>query len=293
MLLGSSTTQIRLGSRFSSRQIPQGSSSVMLLQTVQYRLLFLRSRMASAIPAASACDMPRTANARRSALFLPMPGSFMKASTIRPRALPDIFPSWSPAFSRLLLLTDTCDGVSCSFFISISDLLSMPQSTIRNPKSEHPRREPHAGGEFAHLFLHEVLRFSEGFVHRCSDQILEHLDVLRVDHRGVDLDRQDFLPPVGDDGHHPSAGRGFDGFPPRFFLEFFDPLLHLLGLFHDVAEHVFRHGKSWTNEIIKLLGMDILKEILRLCNKKFGVWGLWMHKKNKWVLLQAGLRRQA
>src|SRR5512146_329269 len=203
MLLGSSTTQIRLGSRLSSRQMPQGSSSVMLLQTVQYRLLFLRSRMASAIPAASACDMPRTAKARRSALFLPKPGSLMKASTILPRALPDIFPSWSPAFSRLLLLTDISDGVSCSFFISISDLLSMPQSTIRNPKSEHPRREPHAGGEFAHLFL------------------------------------QDVLPPVGDDGHHPSAGRGFDGFPPRFFLEFFDPLLHLLGLFHDVAEHVF------------------------------------------------------
>src|SRR5512147_1037723 len=183
MLLGSSTTQIRLGSRFSSRQMPQGSSSVMLLQTVQYRLLFLRSRMASAIPAASACDMPSTAKARRSALFLPMPGSFMKASTILPSAFPETFPSWSPAFSRLLLRTGTCDGVFCSFFISISDLPFIP-----HPKSEHPRRESHAGGEFAHFFLHQVLRFSQGLVHCSRDQVLEHLDVLRVDHRGIDLD---------------------------------------------------------------------------------------------------------
>jgi hypothetical protein len=30
---------------------------------------------------------------------------------------------------------------------------------------------------------------------------------------------------------------------------------------------------SWTNEIIKLLGKNILKEILRFCNKKCGVYG--------------------
>jgi hypothetical protein len=29
---------------------------------------------------------------------------------------------------------------------------------------------------------------------------------------------------------------------------------------------------SWTNEIIKLLGENILKEILRYCNKKGGVY---------------------
>jgi hypothetical protein len=30
---------------------------------------------------------------------------------------------------------------------------------------------------------------------------------------------------------------------------------------------------SWTNEIIKLLRKNILKEILRYCNKKCGVYG--------------------
>ena len=57
--------------------------------------------MACAMPAASSFGMPRTANASLSALFLPMPGSLMKASTIRPRALPDISAAWAPAFCFL------------------------------------------------------------------------------------------------------------------------------------------------------------------------------------------------
>src|SRR5574341_666450 len=225
MLLGSSTTQMRLVSRLSSRQTAQTTSSVMLLQTEQYRLLFLRSRIAWAMPAASSFGIPRTAKASRSALFLPIPGSLMNASTVRPRALPEISASCFPAFSRFLGRPD--DGPSCS---GAAAALSCPPCSMLEPTAGHKgtktrrnkaflkhgllrafvanylkqtRGEPHARGKPAHFVLHQLLGLPEGLVHRGGDQVLKHLDVAGVHHRLVDLDPPQWMNmPNFDSRHH-------------------------------------------------------------------------------------------
>src|SRR5208337_658698 len=176
MLLGSSTTQIQVLSRFPSRQMLHVSSSVILLHIVQYRVLLLRSRMACAIPAASLCVMPRTAKARRSALFLPMPGSFMNASTALPRTLPETSAACAPAFPSFLVCDNVLDDCSCSF----NAVLSCASRSMSYPALKQPGREAHAGSKLGHFFFHEILGFSERLAHRGSDQVLKHFNVLRV-----------------------------------------------------------------------------------------------------------------
>src|SRR5271169_622524 len=80
------------------------------------------------------------------------------------------------------------------------------RSQRSEPKfSEQSWRKSHSSGKLAHFFLHQILRFSESLIHCGSDQILKHVDVLRIDYGGVYFDGKHFLPAIGDNRYHTAA----------------------------------------------------------------------------------------
>ncbi len=71
-----------------------------------------------------------------------------------------------------------------------------------------PAAEP--AGDRAHLLLGELARCAQGVVDRGDDEVLEHLDVVRIDGRRVDGHADQFLL-AGDRGlDHAAAGRTVD-----------------------------------------------------------------------------------
>ena len=66
------------------------------------------------------------------------------------------------------------------------------------PSEPESRGEPESGGRGLHLLRRDGLALLDGLFHAAEDEILEHLDVFRVDDVGVDADRFDIAGAGGD-----------------------------------------------------------------------------------------------
>src|SRR5262245_14907389 len=90
-------------------------------------------------------------------------------------------------------------------------------------------RDPESAGHGSHLLLGEASRGAERVVDGGHDQVLEHLDVRRVDGGRVDRDRDELLLAGHDGLHDAAAGGAVDLGVAQLALDALHLLLHLLG----------------------------------------------------------------
>src|SRR5215212_453302 len=90
-------------------------------------------------------------------------------------------------------------------------------------------RDPEAARHRRHLLLGKPPRGSEGIVDRRDDQVLEHLDVRRVDRRRIDRDGDELLLSGDHCADDTAAGRAVHGRVAQLALDALHLLLHLLG----------------------------------------------------------------
>src|ERR1700682_1883516 len=95
-------------------------------------------------------------------------------------------------------------------------------------------RQPQSRGQLAQLAGGQLAGAIEGFVDSGEDEVLQQLDVLRIDRVGVDLDREDLLVAVGDGCDDPSPGGANHLLLAELILDSRHLGLHLLQLPHHV-----------------------------------------------------------
>ena len=88
----------------------------------------------------------------------------------------------------------------------------------------------------------QLLRLLERLVEGGDHQILERLDVVRIDGVGVDRDRLDLLMAGHDDGDHAATDARLDGLGAELFLDLGEASLHLLHLLAQIARVSTHHG---------------------------------------------------
>src|SRR5437660_12198108 len=113
---------------------------------------------------------------------------------------------------------------------------SAARSSIAPTLKREFEREIQPAGELPHLSLGEVSCFFLSLVDGDENEILQHLDILRIRHARIDLDPRDRALPVSVHSNHASAGRRGDGLLLEFLLDLLHARLHLLRLLQDLAE---------------------------------------------------------
>src|SRR5690349_6063743 len=164
---GSSTTHRRVVSRPGSRQMLQSGWSLMLKQRSQKTTWSRTATSAAASVRASASGARSRWYVSRCAVFGPTPGSLANASISR---------------------------ATGSIRVEPTKLRLQPG-------------DPEAARDGRHLLLGEPARGGQGIVHRGDDEVLEHVDVGRIDRRRVDRNRDELLL-ARDDGLHDATTRG-------------------------------------------------------------------------------------
>src|SRR6185312_2852350 len=113
---------------------------------------------------------------------------------------------------------------------------SAARSSITDISERQLERQRQASGQTLHFFLGQLrcllLRLRDSREH----EVLEHLDVARVDDGRVDLHRTHLSLTVGGDGDHPAAARRADRLVLELLLELLETALHLLRLSQHVHE---------------------------------------------------------
>src|SRR6266700_1341683 len=191
----SSTTQTRPPSRRSLAQYSQSSAVEMLKQRAQKRVFSFTAAIASDRRRASAASAFRMWKARRWAVFGPMPGSRVSASTR----------SWTGPANT---------GAS-----------AWPSAHAREAHAPRERPEPLRG---------EFLLSPEPVVERCPEQVLQHAGVVGVDRGRVDGHAADLLAGEGD-LDRPAAGAALHDRLGQLGLRLCELGLHLLDLLHHLV----------------------------------------------------------
>src|SRR5262245_48909100 len=189
---------MRLRSRDGSVQIAHGSTSVIPLHSEQKIIFSLTSTTARASRSARTAGARKMKNASRCAVFSPIPGRRQSSSTRLSRARG-------------------------------RDILS-PHGLL-----EGEARNFKATSELAHLLGHHLLGLTKCLVNPCHNEILEHLDVVRVNHLGLNFDAEHFALAIHRHGDHTTAHGGIERPLGNLFLQLEHFLLHLLGLLHQIA----------------------------------------------------------
>src|SRR3954452_10455838 len=233
---GSSTTQMMPPSRRSSWQMRQRGSSARLKQISHGRIFSLTSRMASASAVASSGSTRSRWNASRCAVRWPMPGSLPSSVTRR----------WTGGANKCQLPVLLRRGAArravhtrrraagagaAAGRAEPAERVAQAEALERLHRIEaaRPRRR-------LHRLLLQLDGLAQRLVGRGQDEVLEHLDVLRIDGVGVDRQRLELEVAGHDDLDHAAAGRGLD----LLLLERFLGLLlgghDLLGLLEHVLD---------------------------------------------------------
>ena len=93
-----------------------------------------------------------------------------------------------------------------------------------------------AAGHLPHLDGDQALRAADALVDGGDDQVLDHLDVLRVEQRRLDANADHLELAVDRGRDHAAAGAGLDGAARELVLDVGEPLLELLRLLEDATE---------------------------------------------------------
>src|ERR1700710_2668903 len=109
---------------------------------------------------------------------------------------------------------------------------SLPSSSIRSwtGPSNTQCAAAHATGQRSELFLRERGDLLGGVSERTDEQVLQRLDIVRVDDLGVDLHRNDLAAALDGDLHQVAAGLSDHLGGDQPLLSLHQLLLHLLGL---------------------------------------------------------------
>src|ERR1035441_1024547 len=162
----------------------------MLLQTEHRRRLAFTSRMALARSLGYSSLERRMENAKRCALLPPTPGSFFNSSISR----------------------------------------TMGSANLDTLFPHSHSRQAHAAEHAAQTGLHRVIHFTRGLVYRRRHQVLQHLDVARFHHIGLNHDAQQLFLIVHPHRHAATARR-------RFNCNLLHFLLQLLRLLPRLRQH--------------------------------------------------------
>src|SRR5512132_1564910 len=107
----------------------------------------------------------------------------------------------------------------------------------------YSRRQLQPARDFRHALGDVRLQLRLGVVHGGDDQVLEHLDLLAVDQRRIDLQPADVALAGKRHLYHAAAGRSDQLGRGQLLLEFPHLLLQLLRLLHHLAE-VLHHRQD-------------------------------------------------
>src|SRR3954453_12086586 len=218
--LGSSTTQMTSSTRRGSRQIRHCSPSATLKQVVQKRTSSCTRCSAATSRLTSADSAASRWKAMRCALFGPTPGS-RPSSSMR---------SWTAP----------------SYTVSLSS-----GGPPRPLQAGQPQAAAEAAGERPHAAGGEFVDGAGGVAEGRDDQVLQALDVVRVDGGGCDRHRGDLALAGHGDADPAAAGRAGDLLLRQLLLRGSQLLLHLLRLLEQAChvglttgEHAPRVGRG-------------------------------------------------
>src|SRR5882672_6510132 len=110
-------------------------------------------------------------------------------------------------------------------------------AVMSSERELHSRRQWHAGGELAHLFLRHLFGTTDAVVERGSHEVFEHVLVVGQQAR-VDDDAFHVVLAGHRHLHEPGAGLPFDLDAAELFLSLLEVVLHRLRLLHQACELV-------------------------------------------------------